>query len=218
MVQKMAADPGMRRHLQRAQGLFVVPNFARGGVGLVAKGGEGVALMRRPDGRWSNPAFFNMGGVSVGLQAGASAGQVAFLLMTDKARNAFDATNNFSLNASAGLSIVDYSARAQASIGKGEDVIAWSDTEGLFAGANIGVSDIVADNEENRAFYGPQATAQSILNGQANVSNPAATPLVLLLPVDRAGQTGARTPGVATARMDTDRNDDLGPRPRADRN
>ena len=33
------------------------------------------------------------------------------------------------------------------------DVIVWSDTEGLFTGATIGVSDIQFDEEDNRAFY-----------------------------------------------------------------
>ncbi len=55
------------------------------------------------------------------------------LLMTDRALNSFKGNNTFSLNADAGLTIINYSARGQASVGKG-DVIFWADTEGAFAG------------------------------------------------------------------------------------
>jgi lipid-binding SYLF domain-containing protein len=128
-----------------------------------------------------------MGGVSVGLSAGASAGQMAFLLMTDTARQAFDSTNNFSLNADAGLSVVNWSARAQGSMGKGEDVIVWSDTSGLFAGASVGVSDVFVDNEENRALYGPQANAQSILSGRVQNVPAAAAAMRQALASNRSG-------------------------------
>ncbi len=40
------------------------------------------------------------------------------LLMTDRALNSFKGNNTFSLNADAGLTIINYSARGQASIGK----------------------------------------------------------------------------------------------------
>ncbi len=172
VVNKMQSDPGMRPHLQKAKGVFIVPNFARGAAVVGIKGGEGVMLSRKDDGQWTNPAFYNMGAVSVGAQAGASAGQIAFLLMDDKAVKVFNTKNTFSLNADAGLSIGNYSARGEASAGKGDDVIAWSDTEGLFAGVSISVGDIVADNGENRAYYGSDsATAQALLHGNAQVSH-----------------------------------------------
>lgn len=198
VVQKMQSDPGMQPHLQKAKGIFLVPNFGRGGAGVVAKGGEGVVMVRQPDGKWSNPAFYNMGGLSVGLQAGGSAGQVAFLLMTDKAIKAFDSTNNFSLNAGADLSIGNYSASGQASAGMGDDVIAWTDTEGLFAGVNIGVTDIVVDNEENRAFYGPQADARSILKGSVSSAPPEASSLKQALAGNAGGTTSAAGTEAAT--------------------
>lgn len=181
VVQKLRADKDLAPKLAQARGVFIVPNFARAAAGVGIKGGEGV-LLSRNNGQWSNPAFYNTGSLSVGPQVGASGGQVAFLLMTDKAAKVFDETNNFSLNANAGLSIVNYSARAQASAGKGEDVIAWSDTEGLFAGANIGINDIVADNDENHAFYGSQqADAQAILKGKVAHTPPAAQRLKVAL-------------------------------------
>jgi SH3 domain-containing YSC84-like protein 1 len=49
------------------------------------------------------------------------------------------------------LVLINYSARADASLGKA-DVIFWSDNEGAFAGVSLGASAIAADEEANRAF------------------------------------------------------------------
>lgn len=64
------------------------------------------------NGKWSGPGFYNFGGVSIGLEAGVSAGRVAMILTDEKALANFSKDNKFSLNADAGLTIVDYSARA----------------------------------------------------------------------------------------------------------
>jgi hypothetical protein len=102
--------------------------------------GGGLVVMRE-DGGWSDPAFYDVGGISVGPQVGGAGGAVAFLLMDQQAVDAFKRSNSFSLNAGAGLSIVDYSANSQASWGKG-DTIMWSDNAGAYVGATISVTDV----------------------------------------------------------------------------
>lgn len=227
VVQQMAADPELRRQMDQARGILIAPNFARAAAGLGAQGGEGVVLLRKADGSWSAPAFYNFGGVSVGAQAGASAGAIAFLLMNDRAVEQFKSTNTFSLDANAGLSIVDYSARAQASVGKG-DVIAWSDTEGLFAGAAIGVSNVHWDDEETRAYYGDAgATPQSVLTGDMDRTPSSARSLQTVLAQaagpDRSAAKANDTSTAGGARetiaaADTTRDADALRTPRADRN
>jgi lipid-binding SYLF domain-containing protein len=83
------------------------------------------------------------------------------------------------LNANAGLTVVNYSAHTQASAGKG-DVIVWADTEGLFAGASIGVSGIIRDEDENRAYYDKSISVEQVLSGVAK--NPDAQMLREALP------------------------------------
>jgi hypothetical protein len=61
--------------------------------------------------------------------------------MSRSAVDAFKSGNTFSLNAGAGLSIVDYSANGQASRGKG-DFVMWSATAGAYVGATISVTDV----------------------------------------------------------------------------
>ncbi|HEU4604414.1 MAG TPA: lipid-binding SYLF domain-containing protein [Steroidobacteraceae bacterium] len=165
VVSQMKRDPKLVKLLQRAQGVFIMPDFGKGAAVVGARGGQGILLVRSATG-WQGPLFYDFGGVSVGAQAGGAAGAVAMLLMTDKAVNSFkNNQNNWSLNANAGLTVVNYSSDAQASAGKGGDVIVWSDTEGLFAGASIGVSDIRRDDEAIRAYYKQAATPQQIFSG-----------------------------------------------------
>jgi len=178
-VQQMKGDPQVAKLLQKAKGVYIVPEFGRGALIVGGKGGAGV-VMAKSNGAWtSSPAFYDFGSLSVGAQAGGSGGRIAFLLMTDKAVNAFMSGNKISLDADSGLSIVNYSANAEASWGKG-DIILWSDTAGAYAGATIGVSDLNWDDDNNQAYYGKQVQPQQVLTGQ--VTNPNAAQLQQALP------------------------------------
>lgn len=173
VVHKMGTNAEMRALLQRAKGVFVAPRFAEAALGVGARGGAGVLLMR--DGKtWSNPAFYNMGGISAGLQAGAQAGAIALVLNDQKALNSFMQNNKFSLGADADLTLVDWSKKGAGSAGWG-NITAWSDTTGLFGGAAINVTDIDYDEDETSGYYRRQVAARDVLAGK--VRNPQADSL-----------------------------------------
>jgi lipid-binding SYLF domain-containing protein len=181
LVAQMKADPGVISLLKQAKGVFLVPDYGSGSLIVGGAGGQGFLLARR-NGTWSDPVFYDLGSVSLGLQAGAKAGQIAMILMSDKAVNQFKADNSFSLNANAGLTVVNYSARAQSSAGKG-DIVVWSDVEGASAGVNVSATDISADESANQGFYNStQATPAAIINGTVTADRPAAASLKASLP------------------------------------
>ena len=149
--------------LKQAKGILIVPDFAKGAVVVGGEGGDGVLLAHR-SGKWSKPAFYDLSGISLGAQLGGQSGTVALILMSDKAMDAFKQNNNFSLNAKAGLNVVDYSAAGQ--VDTHGDVVAWTDLKGLYAGATIGGADISVDQDANHAFYANQQTSPNdILSG-----------------------------------------------------
>lgn len=152
-VQAMKSDPRVADALQRARAVFILPHYGRGALGVGAQGGEGVLVARRGQ-DFGNPVFYNLGGISVGVQAGGSGGPVAYLLMTDEALRDFRSGKNFSLQADAAVTIADWSRRAQASGGKVQDIVVWTDTKGAYAGASVGVTDVTFDEDANRAYYG----------------------------------------------------------------
>jgi len=179
VVHRMAAEPGMDKLLAQARGVYIVPTYGRAALGLGAAGGAGVMVAKRPDGTWSEPVFFNLGGISVGAQAGAEGGPVVLVLMNDKAVGEFKKKNNFSLSADAGLTVVDWSRQAQGIAGTG-DVVAWSGTKGLFGNvATLAVNDIRYNEGANRAYYGRPVTVDDVMAGKA--TNPHSKPLTQAL-------------------------------------
>lgn len=170
-LEQMKLDEAFSTLLDDARGVFIIPDYAKVAAIVGGEGGEGVALLKQGEGQdaeWSAPAFYNIGGASVGAEVGAKAGRVAMLIMNDETAEMFmSEENNWSLNADAGVTIVDYSAAVEGSAGQG-DVIVWSETKGAFAGASVGISDISQDEEENEAYHGQDVDARDILSG--NVS------------------------------------------------
>ncbi len=172
VVQQLKSDAETRTALSQAKAAFIVPNYGRAALGIGGAGGEGVLVVNN-NGTWSSPAFYNIGSISLGLSAGVEAGSIAFLVMTDKGLQGFNEQNNFSLNADAGVTIVNWSKRGQLSAGKGADVIVWADTEGLFGDLSMSVADINWDDDANKSYYPTNVTARDILNGTAQ--DPQAT-------------------------------------------
>jgi lipid-binding SYLF domain-containing protein len=176
VVLDLAGDPRMHPLLQRSKGVFIVPSYGRVALGVGASGGTGLLLARRADGTGSNPAFYNTGGLNVGLQVGAEGGAVAFLLMNDKAVREFTKKNNFSLNAKAGLTILNWTRLAQSSAGTG-DIVAWSGTKGLFGDlATIELNDVRFNQKLTNAYYKRSLSVSDVIAGKA--SNTQADPLM----------------------------------------
>jgi lipid-binding SYLF domain-containing protein len=169
VVGQMKADEGFEEVLRKAKGIYIVPDYGKGAAIVGGEGGAGVVLVKQ-DGEWTDPAFYNFGGVSLGAQAGGEAGSMAFLLMTDDAVNAFKSGNKVTLDANAGFTLVNWSADAEASWGKA-DVVTWSDTEGLFGGASLGVTDINWDDDSNEVVYGAGTDMSAIIAGTAKTGD-----------------------------------------------
>lgn len=169
VIKQMKSEQKADKLLKQAKGVYIVPDFAKGGLGVGGWGGQGVLLIHK-NGKWQGPAFFNMGAVSAGAEVGFSAGSIAMLLMSDDAVNNFKTDNSFSLNATSDFTIINYSAIDQASVGKG-DMIIWADTEGVYGGLSGSVSDITWDNEKNDGYYGKHVTEQDVVNGKVHSSN-----------------------------------------------
>jgi lipid-binding SYLF domain-containing protein len=165
----MQQDADMRQLLDRAKGVFIVPDYAVGALIVGASGGEGV-LLKREEGEWSNPVFYDIGSISAGLQAGAAAGSIAMVLLSENAMEAFQNETNFGFTADAGYSIVNWSERARADVGMGTDAVVWTDTEGLFGELSIGVTGVTPDEDEIAEYYNQEASPQEILAG--DIENP----------------------------------------------
>ncbi len=195
VVKRMERDQELKKVLQQAQGVFIVPDYGRAALTVGVRGGEGVVLMKQA-GKWSDPAFYNFGGLSAGIQAGAEAGSIVMILNNEKAVKSFKQDNNWSLNAGAGLTVVNWSGKVQGNVGKG-DVIVWSDTEGLLGSVALSVTDINFDEDETAAFYGKQVALQDIFSGKVKAPRQVAA-LKQALP-SGSGATSSGSSGSASS-------------------
>jgi lipid-binding SYLF domain-containing protein len=190
VVQTMNTEAAMPALLGRARGVFIVPKYGRAALGIGGAGGAGVLMVRRENGTWGNPAFFDTGGLSIGLQAGAEGGPIALVLLNQKAVDSFRNRNNFSLNADAGITVVNFARMAQGTTAG--DVVAWSGTKGLFGdAATVGINDIRYNRSLTEAYYGRTTTAQQAIDSTEINAQADALRKVLGSPATPAG-SGAK--------------------------
>src|SRR5215208_2481378 len=69
--------------IDTAEAIAVFPGVIKAAFIIGGRGGQGV-ISRRVRGGWSAPAFFNLGGGSIGLQIGASKTDYVMLIMNDE--------------------------------------------------------------------------------------------------------------------------------------
>jgi lipid-binding SYLF domain-containing protein len=187
VAQRMLDEPRMKELLRQAKGIFIVPTYGRAALGIGASGGAGVLLVKRADGTWSDPAFYNIGGISAGAQVGAEGGAISMVLNNEKAVNKFMQKNAFSLNAAAGLTLVNWSKIAQGSLGDG-DVVVWAGTKGLYGNlVAVGIGDVRYNQNLTNAYYHQTVSAADAVAGK--YSNPQADTLKQTL---AAGPAAAR--------------------------
>lgn len=140
--------------LHRARGIVIVNQF-QGGFIFGIKDGYGVALVRRPNGKWSVPAFLKAGEFSFGLQAGAKAINAIYILMNDEtARLLF--RNRLNLGADA-KAVAGIRAAERESVTKplpgDANVLVYSSVEGLYVGATVKTGYLSPNQKANEVFY-----------------------------------------------------------------
>ena len=168
--------PDALKLMPKARGLLIIPELVQGGFIIGAAGGRGVMVSRSGPGNWSYPAFYGMGSGSVGLQVGGKVSEIIFIVLTEKGLQAL-LDHKFKVGAEAGVTMVAVGAGFEgATTGAGgADIVAFANSNGLFAGVSLEGSYIDADNDWNALYYGQGATGRSIVVDR-RYSNPGAEP------------------------------------------
>jgi len=163
--------------MTRARGVLIIPELVQGGFIIGAAGGRGVLMTRTGAGNWSYPAFFGMGSGSIGLQAGAKVSEIMFIILTEKGLQAL-LDHKFKVGAEAGVTLVAVGAgfEGATTAAAGSDIVAFANSNGLFAGVSLEGSYLDADNDWNALYYGGGATGRAIVVDR-RFSNPGAEPI-----------------------------------------
>ncbi|MEJ2368967.1 MAG: lipid-binding SYLF domain-containing protein [Acidobacteriota bacterium] len=168
-------DPNMhwlKAHFQDAKGILIIPDRNKGGFIFAGSGGVGVLMAKLPDGRWSQPAFYKLGSVSVGLQIGGEHSEVILFIRSKKGLDSF-LQSSVKLGGEASVAAGPVGEGTQAATA---DILSFSRTKGAFVGAALAGTVVKTGTTLNEAFYGKYVTPVDILV-RAGVRNPKADAL-----------------------------------------
>ena len=166
--------------LDKAEAVAVFPNVIKAGFIVGGRGGSGV-ISRRVRGGWSAPAFFDLGGGSIGLQIGASSTDFVLLFMNEDAlKGLLEDKLEIGGEGSVAAGPVGRSAAASTNITLDAGILSYSRSKGLFAGLELKGVVIDPDNDDNQAVYGLKAA--DILTGRNKLSLTGMPPGVRIFP------------------------------------
>lgn len=174
--------------LQRAQGIAIIPEVIKVGLGIGGRGGRGVLLVRTPDGGWSNPSFVTLAGGSFGWQAGVQASDIVLVFTTRKGVEGITG-GKFTLGADASVAVgpVGRQVSGATDVTLDAEVYSYSRAKGLFGGIAIDGTVISIDHRANAAFYGRPGILASEIFGTNPPPAPAAAN-ALRAQVERLGR------------------------------
>jgi len=180
--ESFVADPHLGENLRslvnKARGVLIYSQVLRGAFIFGVSGGSGVLLVRdQESGKWAGPAFYTIGQVSFGLQAGGDASEIVLVALTDRGVSALLATSG-KLGANASIALGPIGAGLTgATANFSVDIVSYSRNKGLYAGLSLEGAIVGVRTALNTAYYGKEVTPTEIPI-QPEVSNPQASGLI----------------------------------------
>ena len=190
-LENFIADPDMqwfREHLKEARGILIVPQFIKGAFFVGGSGGSGVLIVRdEKTNEWSYPAFFTLGGASIGLQFGGQASEVVLLVMTQKGVDSLMSTTlKLGADASVAVGPIGRGIEGSTAPNMSADLLSFSKAKGLFAGISLEGAAVAARDALNTSYYKAPTKTLDILV-RRSVTNPQADPLLAVVKKTTAG-------------------------------
>lgn len=160
-----APDQGIPQDLlDRAQCVAVFPSVKKGGFIVGGQFGKGLISCRRLKGAWGSPAFFTIGGGSIGLQVGGQEVDLVLLIMNKSGVEGL-LQDKFEIGAGAAVSAgpVGRNTHVSTDILLKSQIISYSRSRGLFAGLELKGAMISQDNSANKDIYDQEISARDII-------------------------------------------------------
>ena len=167
------------RVLRSAKGIAILP-VLKGGFFVSGRIGEGVVIARLPEGGWSGPSAIGTGGAGFGFQVGGQVTEFVIILNTRAAVQAFARGGNVEFGGALSVAAGPIGRAAEAGILPVAAVYTYSRSQGLFAGASLEGTILLAQSDKNARYYGGPVTPEQILSGRVPPP-PSARPLIATL-------------------------------------
>jgi lipid-binding SYLF domain-containing protein len=169
--------------LDKAACVLVYPSVKKVGLGIGVSYGRGVLSCRtgaKMTGSWSAPAMYTLDTGSLGPQLGSTATDYVLLVMTERGANKV-LSGKLKLGAGASAQAGPSGAQAAGFNDPNVDILSYSQSKGLFAGASLGSASMGTDEDANKELYGKSVDASQIVRDGAVTVTPAGKPFVEFL-------------------------------------
>jgi lipid-binding SYLF domain-containing protein len=158
----------------RAQCVVVIPSMKKAAFIIGGEYGAGVMSCHRGKG-WSAPVFMQLAKGSWGLQIGAESTDLVLLVMNQRGADKL-LQDKVSLGADASVAAgpVGRAGAAATDAQMAAEMLAYSRSQGLFAGIDLSGGVLKPDNDANARAYGAGVNVRDIASGGGHVTMPAA--------------------------------------------
>ena len=141
--------------LGEAQGVAIFPRVIKAGFVFGGRGGHGVVLARDKDGKWGEPVFVNLGGASVGFQAGVESTDVVLVFRHRRSlERLLEGKGKLTLGGDASVAAgpVGRMASAATDLRLEAEILSYSRGRGAFVGVSADGAIIRVDAASNEKF------------------------------------------------------------------
>jgi lipid-binding SYLF domain-containing protein len=166
----------------KAKCVLVYPSVKKVGIGIGVTYGRGVLVCRggaNMTGKWGAPIMYTLDVGSLGAQLGSTSTDYVLLVISQRGA---DKVLSGKLKLGAGASAVAGPSGADAAAfnDPNVDILSYSQSKGLFAGASLGSASMASDDDANKELYGKEIDAAQIRDGKTPIP-PSAQPLIGVL-------------------------------------
>jgi lipid-binding SYLF domain-containing protein len=159
----------------RAKCLAVIPAAKRLAFGFGAEYGKGVLTCRNGD-LWSSPVFIQLGRVSFGPQIGGQQSDLVLLIKNEQGvRRLLDDKLTLGVDGTVAAGPIGRHAEAATDAQMTAEILAYSHSQGLFAGVAIVGGVLKPDPDANEDLYGREIQPREILLGSTDEARTTVT-------------------------------------------
>ncbi len=166
--------------LEKADCIMILPSVKKFAVGIGGTGGRGPLSCREGNGftgKWSPPAMYSIGGASAGFQVGGKASDIVIAIM---APGAVEKVLNSKVKVGSDVSAAAGPGASAGTMGNTADMLTYSRSSGVFAGASIDGASLNPDSDANQRLYDKTVTAKQIVSGDVKATSAGASLVSLL--------------------------------------
>ena len=163
-----------REHMNKAKGFLIIPDLLQGAWFIGGSGGRGVLVVKdKTTGDWSQPAFYTVGSLSLGIQFGGEKSEIIMMVFTQKGLDRLY-SSSFKFGGDATIAAGPVGGGAKADVMT--DFVSFVRSKGAFAGISMEGAIVKVNQDWNQAYYGKRVSPLGIVEKKL-VSNPGSAEL-----------------------------------------